>query len=416
MMGRWYEGFVGLRYVRPRTRSGFVSFISAISMLGIAIAVAVLIIVLSVMNGFESELRERILALASHATISGFDGALPHWEAVREHALENEAVAAAAPYVEGEGMLVEEERLSGVLVRGIEPAEERGVAQLDAIMREGDANALVAGEYNILIGAALANALGVQLGDRPILLVSKANVTPAGIMPRMRRFRIAGIFEAGMHEFDRGLVFVHIDDAARLFRLGSAVTGLRLRLQDMFAARTVVTEIARDMGGGVFVSDWTRKHANFFRSIQLTRTVMFVILLLVVGVAAFNIVSTLVMVVKDKRGDIAILRTLGATPGSILSVFMIQGMLIGAIGTLTGVVIGVTGALNIETIVRWLESVLGIDLVSAEVYFLNDLPARVIPGEVIEVALTAFALALLSTIFPAWRAARTQPAQALRHE
>lgn len=416
MITRWYEGFVGLRYVRPRTRSGFVSFISAISMLGIAIAVAVLIVVLSVMNGFEAELRERILSLASHATISGFDGVLPHWEAVREHALEHDGVIGAAPYIEGEGMLVEGERLSGVLVRGIEPAEERRVAELDAIVRDGDAGALVAGEYNVLIGAALADALNVGIGDRPILLVSKANVTPAGIMPRMRRFRVAGIFEAGMHEFDRGLVFVHIDDAARLFRLGGSVTGVRLRLADMFEARTVVTEIARDMGGGVFVSDWTRKHANFFRSIQLTRTVMFVILLLVVGVAAFNIVSTLVMVVKDKRGDIAILRTLGATPGSILSVFMIQGTLIGAIGTLAGVALGVAGALNIETIVRWLEGVLSIDLVSAEVYFLNDLPARVMPGEVAEVALTAFVLALLSTVFPAWRAARTQPAQALRHE
>lgn len=416
MMTRWYEGLVGARYLRPRTRSGFISFISAISMLGIAIAVAVLIVVLSVMNGFETELRERILALASHATISGFDGALPRWHTVRNYAMNNDEVEAAAPYVEGEGMLVDGERLSGVLVRGVDPVEERNVSMLDELLIDGSIDALVAGEYNILIGSALAAALDVGVGDTPILLVSKANVTPAGIMPRMRRFRIAGIFEAGMHEFDRGLVFVHLSDAAKLYRLGDDVSGIRLRLTDMFNARAVVTAIARDLGGGVFVSDWTRKHANFFRSIQLTRTVMFVILLLVVGVAAFNIVSTLVMVVKDKRSDIAILRTLGATPRSIMSVFMIQGTMIGAIGTLSGVIIGVAGALNIEAIVRTLERMLRVDLVSAEVYFLSDLPARVQPGEVAEVALTAFVLALLSTIFPAWRAARTQPAEALRHE
>jgi lipoprotein-releasing system permease protein len=232
----------------------------------------------------------------------------------------------------------------------------------------------------------------------------------------MRRFTVAGIFEAGMHEFDRGLAFVHLQDAAKLFRLGDAVSGIRLRLVDMFEAPQVVTQVAREIGGGVFVSDWTRKHANFFRSIQLTKTVMFVILLLVVGVAAFNIVSTLVMVVKDKQGDIAILRTIGASPRGIMAIFMIQGTLIGALGTIGGVLLGVAGAMNIETIVRWLERILHTDLVSPEVYFLSDLPARIESADVVQIALTAFLLALLSTVFPAWRAARTRPAEALRHE
>ncbi|MDH3588893.1 MAG: lipoprotein-releasing ABC transporter permease subunit [Gammaproteobacteria bacterium] len=415
-MSRMYEWFVGTRYVRPRARTGFVSFISAISMLGIAIGVAVLIIVLSVMNGFEQELRERILALASHATITGFDDTLPHWRAVQKHAMENERVVAVAPFIEGEGMLVNGEQLSGVLVRGMEPEAESDVSALAGLMREGSPAALESGSYRVLIGAALASALRVSVGDRVILLISKANVTPAGIMPRMRRFTVAGIFEAGMHEFDRGLAFVHLDDAAKLFRLGDSVSGVRLRLDDMFAAPKLVTQIAREMGGGVFVSDWTRKHANFFRSIQLTKTVMFVILLLVVGVAAFNIVSTLVMVVKDKQGDIAIMRTLGASPRGIMSIFMIQGTLIGAIGTLGGVLLGIIGALNIETIVRWLERVLRTELVSPEVYFLSDLPARIQSADVTKIALTAFLLAMLSTVFPAWRAARTRPADALRHE
>ncbi|MDH3645393.1 MAG: lipoprotein-releasing ABC transporter permease subunit [Gammaproteobacteria bacterium] len=415
-MGRFYEWLVGLRYVRPKTRTGFVSFISAISMLGITIGVAVLIIVLSVMNGFEQELRERILALASHATITGFDDTLPHWRTVQEHALENDGVVAVAPFIEGEGMLINGEHLSGVLVRGMDPEAERDVSALGRLMTAGSPDDLEQGAYGIVIGAPLAKALNLSLGDQTILLISKAKVTPAGILPRMKRFTVVGIFEAGMHEFDRGLAFVHIKDAAKLYRLGDSVSGVRLRLGDMFDAPRIVTTIAREVGGGVYVSDWTRKHSNFFRSIQLTKTVMFVILLLVVGVAAFNIVSTLVMVVKDKQGDIAILRTLGASPSSVMGVFMIQGTLIGAMGTLGGVLLGIVGALNVEAIVRWLERILRMELVSPEVYFLSDLPARVLPGDVTKIALTAFLLALLSTIFPAWRAARTRPAEALRHE
>ncbi len=411
-----YEWQVGTRYVRPRTRTGFVSFISAISMLGIAIGVAVLIIVLSVMNGFEKELRERILALASHATITGFDDTLPHWQSVREHALENEKVVAVAPFIEGEGMLVNGDRLNGILVRGMDPLAERDVSALEGLMQSGSPADLEAGRYRVLIGSALAESLDVGVGDTAILLISKANVTPAGIVPRMRRFTVVGIFEAGMHEFDLGLAFVHLQDAARLYRLGDSVSGVRLRFADMFEAPREVTRIAREMGGGVYISDWTRKHANFFRSIQLTKTVMFVILLLVVGVAAFNIVSTLVMVVRDKQGDIAILRTLGASPRSVMGMFMIQGTLIGAMGTLAGVILGVVGALNVEAIVRWLEGVLRTDLVSPEVYFLSDLPARIQLTDVTKIALTAFLLALVSTVFPAWRAAKTRPAEALRHE
>ncbi len=411
-----YERFVGLRYVRPRTRTGFVSFISATSMLGIAIAVAVLIIVLSVMNGFETELRERILGLASHATISGIDGPLPHWQDLRDYALQHPDVIAGAPYVEGEGMLVNGERLSGVLVRGIDPQQERTVAALDDIVRAGSSTGLEGGKYRMAIGAALAEELGVTVGDSAILVISKAIVTPAGIMPRLRRFQVAAIFEAGMYEFDRGLVFVELGDAQRLFRLGDAVTGVRLRLEDMFRAREVVREVARGMGIGVYVSDWTSNHANFFRSIQLTKTFMFLMLLFVFVVAAINIISTLVLVVKDKRADIAIMRTMGATPRSVMKVFMTQGTLIGAIGTLGGVALGIVGALNIEAVVRALERLLRVDLVSAEVYYLSDLPAELRPAEIAGVAAIAFAVALASTVLPAWFGSRTPPAQALRHE
>jgi len=413
---RWYEWLVGLRYVRAHGVSRFVSFISGVSMAGIGLGVAVLIVVLSVMNGFETELRERILAMTAHATVSGLDGRLSDWEQARNAALTDPRVLEAAPYLSGEGMLVNGERLSGALVQGIEPELEQAVASVGKAMRTGQLGQLVKGEYNIILGSALAEHLRVSVGDSVVLVIAQGQITPAGLMPRMRRFAVSGIFEIGMYEYDRQVGYIHMGDAARLYRTGDNVSGLRLKLEDMFQAPQVVREVARSLGGSFFVSDWTREHRNFFRSIQVTKRIMFVILLLIVAVAAFNIVSTLVMVVQDKQADIAIFRTLGSSPGSILTVFMIQGLLIGVVGTLGGMLLGVLLALNLETLVNAMEAVLGMDLLAADVYFISDLPARVNWFEVLQIGLFALGISLVSTIYPAWKAARTQPAEALRYD
>jgi len=413
---RWYEWLVGLRYVRAHGVSRFVSFISGVSMAGIGLGVAVLIVVLSVMNGFETELRERILAMTAHATVSGLDGRLSDWEQARNAALTDPRVLEAAPYLSGEGMLVNGERLSGALVQGIEPELEQAVASVGKAMQTGQLGQLVKGEYNIILGSALAEHLRVSVGDSVVLVIAQGQITPAGLMPRMRRFAVSGIFEIGMYEYDRHVGYIDMGDAARLYRTGDNVSGLRLKLEDMFQAPQVVREVARSLGGSFFVSDWTREHRNFFRSIQVTKRIMFVILLLIVAVAAFNIVSTLVMVVQDKQADIAIFRTLGSSPGSILTVFMIQGLVIGVVGTLGGMLLGVLLALNLETLVNAMEAVLGMDLLAADVYFISDLPARVNWFEVLQIGLFALGISLVSTIYPAWKAARTQPAEALRYD
>lgn len=416
MAGRWYEWMVGLRYVRVRGVNRFVSFISGVSMAGIALGVAVLIVVFSVMNGFESELRERILTMTAHATVSGLEDRLEDWPAARTLALENPQVLEAAPYLSGEGMLVKGAELSGALVLGVEPGLESRVAEVAQAMREGSLEALRPGEYGIVLGAALAARLGARLGDQVVLVIAQGQVTPAGLLPRMRRFTVAGIFEVGMYEYDRNLAYLHIEDAARLYRAGGQVTGLRLKLDDMFAAPHVIRQVALDMGGGYYVSDWTRQHRNFFRSIQVTKRIMFVILLMIVAVAAFNIVSTLVLVVQDKQADIAIFRSLGARPGSILAMFIIQGLVVGLLGTLAGVLLGVLVSLNVAGLVAGLESLLDMDLLAADVYFISDLPARVDWTEVGQIAAIALAISLVTTLYPAWRAARTQPAEALRYD
>ena len=411
-----WQWFVGARYLRARTHNRFVSFISSISILGVALGVAVLIVVLSVMNGFETELRTRILAMTSHASLESFGDGLAEWEEVRDRVESDADVRAAAPYIQGEAMLLRGEAVSGALVRGIVPEEERRVSGLADKLVSGTLDALAPGSWNIVLGSALARELQVEVGDRVVLAISQGTVTPAGLAPRLRRFVVTGIFEAGMYEFDRTLAFVHLEDAARLWRMDDKVTGLRLALDDMFLAPEVSRRVATDLGGGFYVSDWTRQHVNFFRSIQLSKQMMFTILLLVVAVAAFNIVSTLVMVVKDKQGDIAILRTLGASPRSIMVVFMIQGTLIGAAGTLAGLGFGALLALNVEQLVHWLEAALGTTFLAADVYFISDLPAELRAGDLLRICGTALVLAILSTLYPAWRAARSQPAEALRHE
>ena len=415
-MNSGWQWLVGLRYLRARTQNRFVSFISSISILGVALGVAVLIVVLSVMNGFETELRTRILAMTSHASLESFGDGLSDWSGLQDQAEADTDVSAAAPYIQGEGMLLHGAEVSGAIVRGILPAEERRVSGLGDKLVSGALEDLAAGEWNIIVGSALARELQAEVGDRIVLAISQGTVTPAGLVPRLRRFTVAGIFEAGMYEFDRGLAFVHMEDAARLWRMDDRVTGLRLSLHDMFLAPEVARRTAARLGGGFYASDWTRQHVNFFRSIQLSKQMMFTILLLVVAVAAFNIVSTLVMVVKDKQGDIAILRTLGASPGGIMRVFIIQGTLIGVAGTLAGLALGALLALNIEQLVRWLETALGTTFLAADVYFISDLPAELRTGDLLRICGTAFLLAVLSTIYPAWRAARSHPAEALRHE
>jgi lipoprotein-releasing system permease protein len=415
-MSRSWPWFVGMRYLRARTHNRFVSFISSISIVGVALGVAVLIVVLSVMNGFETELRTRILAMTSHAALESFGDGLGDWADVRARVTADPDVRAAAPYIQGEAMLLQGEQVSGAIVRGILPAEERLVSGLGDKLVQGALEDLQPGGWNIVLGSALARELQVDVGGQVVLAISQGTVTPAGLVPRLRRFEVTGIFEAGMYEFDRGLAFVHLEDAARLWRMGDQVTGLRLALDDMFLAPAVVRRVATELGGGFYVSDWTRQHVNFFRSIQLSKQMMFTILLLVVAVAAFNIVSTLVMVVKDKQGDIAILRTLGASPRAIMGVFMIQGTLIGVAGTLAGLALGALLAVNIEQLVHWLEAAVGTTFLAADVYFISDLPAELRARDLLRICGTALALAVLSTLYPAWRAARSQPAEALRHE
>jgi lipoprotein-releasing system permease protein len=411
-----YELLIGRRYLRSSRANRFVSFISVISMVGVAIGVAVLIVVLSVMNGFERELRGRILSLTSHATISGFGAGLADWQGTAAKIREHPEVVAAAPYIEDQALLIAGDKSSGAAVTGVLPEYERNVASIGEKMVSGSFDNLAGGQYGIVLGAELARALGVATGDRVVIVTSLRNTTPAGVVPRHRAFRVVGIFAAGMYEFDRNLAYVHLADAARLYRKGEDVTGLRLKLADMFTAPRVVRDLALALGGGYYVDDWTRKHANFFRSIQLTKSAMFVILLLVVAVAAFNIISTLVMVVKDKQADIAILRTVGAAPRSVLAIFVTQGTAIGAIGTLAGVLLGVALAVNLETLIHGLETLLGTHFMDAKVYYMSDLPASVEWLDVLKISVTAFGLCCLSTLYPSWRAARTQPAQALRHE
>jgi lipoprotein-releasing system permease protein len=415
-MGQRFETWIGNRYVRSRSSNNFVSLISAISMLGIAIAVSVLIIVLSVVNGFERELKDRLLAMTAHASIEGVERELAGWQDLLGTAQQNDRVAGAAPYVSGQALMVFGEQLSGAELRGIDPEQENSVSGVAALMLEGELGSLVTGEFNIVLGVELADELGVGTGDKVTVILAEGIVTPAGIVPRTKRFTVTGIYRVGMYEFDRRLAFLNIGDAQKLYRKKNNVSGVRLAVTEIFEAHAIVREVALEHGALVLVSDWTRRHVNFFRSIQITKSILFVILLLVIAVAAFNIVSTLVMVVKDKQADIAILRTVGARPSSILRIFVTQGSVIGIVGTLAGVLFGVLLAVNLETVVTNLEAIFGIKFLAADVYFISDLPSELRMGDVLRIASIALALALVSTLYPAWVAARTAPAEALRYD
>lgn len=414
-----FELFVGLRYTRTKRRNHFTSFISFTSMVGIALGVAVLIIVLSVMNGFQMELRSRILGVASHLQVTQANNMLSDWQGVLAEAKNAPHVQAAAPYIMAQGMLTYGQAVQGTLVRGILPNMEAKVAvDLATKMRAGSLGDLRAGEFGIILGAELAQAMGVMVGDKVVLMAPSGQITPTGVLPRIKQFRVVGIFQIGMYEYDSGLALIHMDDAAKLYRMEGMVSGLRFKLDDLFLAPQVSRQLANQLSGHgeYYVSDWTEQHANFFRALVMEKRVMFIIMALVVAVAAFNIVSTLIMAVTDKRADIAIMRTFGASPRSIMKIFMVQGVLIGLIGTVIGVVLGVLVALNIETIVPFIERLFGVQFLAKDVYYISDLPSHVMWSDVTVIAVTAFILSLLATLYPSWKAAKTNPAEALRYE
>ena len=411
-----YELLVGLRYTRAKRRNHFISFISLISMAGIALGVAALIVVLSVMNGFQKELRTRILGVASHVQISGTDNKLADWPAVAKTASEHPRVIGAAPFVNAQGLLSFGQSVRGSIVRGVIPELEEKVADFGTHMRAGKLEALRAGEFGIVLGAELARALGVVYGEKLVVIAPQGQVTPAGVVPRLKQFTVVGIFDVGMFEYDSGLALIHLEDAQKLFQLGDAVSGVRLKLDDLYAARTVAREIMVKFDSNIYATDWTRSHANFFRAVEIEKRVMFIILLLIVAVAAFNIVSTLVMAVTDKQADIAILRTLGASPASILQIFVVQGVLIGVIGTLIGVSAGVLLGLNIDVVVPALERIFSVQFLSKDVYYISDLPSDVQWPDVIVIGVVSLVISLLATLYPSWSASRVNPAEALRYE
>ncbi len=407
--------YVGLRYMRAKRRNHFISFISAISMAGIALGVMTLITVISVMNGFERELRERMLGMVSHATIQSYTGEFPRWREAIDEAREHPQVIGAAPFVEQETMM-RARRTAGALIRGIDPALEPEVSELHEIMRYGSLDDLVPGQWGVLIGYGLASRLGVGPGDQITIFAPEIRATPVGVVPQVRRFTVVGLFEAGVHEYDTALAMVHYQDAQRLFRLGEDISGIRLKFDDMMRARWIALELSDRLPGLYQVRDWTQQHANLFRAVQMEKTVMFTILSLIIAVAAFNIISTLVMVVTDKQADIAILKTMGLGPRRIMGIFMVQGSLIGVIGTLLGVIAGIILALNVEPVIATIENLLSVEFLSAEVYYISDLPSELRVSDVIRFATVALVLSFLSTIYPAWRASRVQPVEALRYE
>jgi lipoprotein-releasing system permease protein len=412
-----YELFIGLRYTRAKRRNHFISFISLISLLGITLGMTALITVMSVMNGFQKEVRSRILGVASHIQVSGIDGKLTDWRQVAEEALRHPQVEGAAPYVSAQGMVSFDQVVSGVVVRGILPGMEDKVADLGRMMIDGKLEDLVPGQFGIVIGRELSRALGVFTGDKIVLISPQGQVTPAGILPRLKQFTIVGIFEAGHFEYDSGLVLIHLADAQKLYRMGDEqVSGVRLKLHDLFQAPQVARELAPMISADIHITDWSRQHANYFRAIQIEKRMLGLILALIIAVAAFNIVSTLVMTVTDKQSDIAILRTLGASPRSIMKVFIVQGTLIGILGTTLGVIGGVLLAYNVEAVIGLIERLFSVQFLSREVYYISEIPSDPQLADVITVAAVSFVLTLLATLYPSYRASRVNPAEALRYE
>ncbi|MBK8814406.1 MAG: lipoprotein-releasing ABC transporter permease subunit [Methylococcaceae bacterium] len=408
--------YIGLRYTRAKRRTQFISFITLTSVMGIALGVTALITVLSVMNGFEAELRQRILGMTAHATLTGQFGQLENWQEAENRIKSQPHIQGTAPFISGQVMINADRRVSGTMLNGVMPENESNVSEVADNMEEGKLSDLVPGEYGIVLGAELAKYLGVLMGDKITVISPQVNSTPAGIVPRMRRFTVVGMFKVGMYEYDRNMALIHIDDAAKLFRLENAVSGLRIKLDDVFNAPQITQTLSNELAGDYIVSDWTMAHENFFKAIKTEKTVMFIILLLIVAVAAFNIVSTLVMVVTDKRGDIAILKTQGLTSRSVMGIFMVLGTVIGLFGTILGTVGGVLLALNAGHIVNDIERAFKVRFLPADVYYISDLPSKLLWSDVTTIALMAFVLSLIATIYPAWQASKINPAEVLRYE
>ena len=406
--------YIGLRYTAAKRRNHFISFISLTSMIGLMLGVAVLIIVLSVMNGFDRELKQRILGMVPHAVIEG-SGPLQDWETIDRQVQQHPRVLAAAPFIQGQGMVTGGGNVRGVLLNGVLPEQEKTVSIIERHMVDGSLQDLEAGEFGIIVGRLMAASLRLQIGDKVTVVLPEASVTPAGVLPRLKRFTVKGIFSVGA-ELDGNYTLIHMDDAAKLMRTGGKALGVRLLVDDLFAAPRVAEQAARALEGRYYISDWTRTHGNLFQAIRMEKTMIGLLLMFIVAVAAFNIVSTLVMVVTDKTADIAILRTMGATPGRIMRIFIVQGAVIGVFGTLIGTGLGVVGALNISGFIAWLEGALGHQFLSADVYFISYLPSQLQWQDVFIISGAGLAMSLLATIYPAWRASRVDPAEALRYE
>ena len=414
-----YELFIGMRYTRAKRRNQFISFISFTSMIGIGLGVAALIVVLSVMNGFQEELRSRILGVASHLQITGPNNALEDWHALSTQLNGTPHIQGAAPYIMAQGMLSNGQAVQGAIVRGVLPDAEASVSDISEKMRAGKINDLKSGEFGIVLGAELAQSLGVILGDQVVLMAPQGQFTPTGVVPRIKQFTVVGVFQIGMYEYDSGLALIHVDDASKLYRMGVNVSGLRLKLDDLFLAPQISNQLAFTLNKSAqqyYLTDWTQEHANFFRAIQMEKRVMFIILALIVAVAAFNIVSTLVMAVTDKRADIAIMRTFGASPSSIMMIFIVQGALIGVVGTVFGALFGVLIASNISTIVPFIEHLFNVQFLAKDVYYISELPSHLIWMDVIVIISMSFLLSLLATLYPSWKASKMNPAEALRYD
>jgi lipoprotein-releasing system permease protein len=414
-----YELALGWRYTRAgraTRRNGFISFISGVSMLGIALGVAALIIVLSVMNGFQKEVRDRMLGVVSHIEIYGPGGAvLPDLARTMAEARRNPQVIGVAPFVAAQALLARGEDMRGTIVRGIDPAHESEVTDIGASMRNSSLDKLVAGKFGIVLGAELARNLGVREGDPVTLIAPSGQVTPAGVVPRLKQMTVVGTFDSGHYEYDNGLVLMHIDDAQRIFRL-EGPTGIRLKLKDLHQAPEVAAELGKTLTGSFLIKDWTRQNRTWFAAVQVEKRMMFIILTLIVAVAAFNLVSTLVMTVTDKRADIAILRTLGASPGSIMGVFVVQGAMVGMIGTLAGLLLGLGVAFNIDVIVPALEHAFHASFLPRDIYLISRMPSEPQQSDIVPIALISLALSFAATLYPSWRASRVNPAEALRYE
>jgi len=414
------ELFISLRYTRRKRKSGFVSFISVSSILGIMLGVAALIVVLSVMNGFQRELRTTILGVVSHVQIIGSAGKLGNWESLRERISDINSpvtIEGVAPFVSGEALFSRGPTVHGAMIRGVSPDEEITVSDLSRNMVAGEFKTLRAGSFRVILGVDLARSLGVTVGEKVLLITPQGQVTPAGVMPRLKQFTVSGVFEMKNYQYDSALALINIEDAQKLFRMRPGeVTGVRLKLSDIDSAPALTSLLNAELPDNVFATDWTRSHATFFRAIQIEKRVMFIILLLIVAVAAFNIVSTLVMVVTDKRADIAILRTLGATQGQILRIFISQGAIIGVMGTILGLTMGLLVSMNIDVIVPAIESFFGTQFLAKDVYYIAEIPSEVDPSDVISICVVSFALTILATIYPSVKASRVKPTDALRYE